>query len=89
MAEEKQPKVNNFGPRGRGPAGPRPKIDNPGKILKRLMGIVLKKYWGLCLVVLASIFASAIANVEAQLFLQKQNPYFCCHYRRESAFLFG
>ena len=71
MAEEKQPKVNNYGPRGRGPAGPRPKIDNPGKILKRLMGIVLKKYWGLCLVVLASIFASAIANVEAQLFLQK------------------
>lgn len=71
MAEEKQPKVNNFGPSGRGPAGPRPKIDNPGKILKRLMGIVLKKYWGLCLVVLASIFASAIANVEAQLFLQK------------------
>lgn len=71
MAEENKPKVNNFGPRGHGPMGPRPKIENPGKILKRLMGIVLKKYWGLCLIVLISIFASAIANVKAQLFLQK------------------
>lgn len=71
MAEDYKPRENKVGPRGRGPMGPRPKIDNPGKILKRLMGIVLKKYWFLCLVVLVSIFTSAIANVKAQLFLQK------------------
>ncbi|MBU5626629.1 ABC transporter ATP-binding protein/permease [Oscillibacter sp. MSJ-2] len=57
------------GPGGR-MRGPRPHVDNPGKILKRLAGIVFKNYWLHCLVVLCCIIGSTLATVQGALFLQ-------------------
>ena len=55
----------------RGMAGrPRPKVANPGKLLKRIMGEVFKHYAPHCVIVLICIFLSAFANVQASLFLQ-------------------
>ena len=49
---------------------PRPKVENPGKLLSRIMKEVLKNYTPHCLVVLVCIFLSAFANVRASLFLK-------------------
>ena len=55
----------------RGMAGrPRPKVANPGKLLKRIMGEVFKHYAPHCVIVLLCIFLSAFAHVQASLFLQ-------------------
>lgn len=43
---------------------------NPLKIIKRLMGIILKNYTPHCIVVLICIFGSAFANVKGTLFMQ-------------------
>ena len=53
---------------GRGPKGPRPKVDQPGKLLKRLMQYVLKNYGIQCILVLICIFVSVLANVQGTLF---------------------
>ena len=58
------------GPRGGMAGRPRPKVANPGKLLKRIMGEVFKHYAPHCAVVLICIFLSAFANVRASLFLQ-------------------
>ena len=58
------------GPRGGMAGRPRPKVANPGKLLKRILGEVFKHYAPHCLVVLICIFLSAFANVRASLFLQ-------------------
>ena len=58
------------GPRGGMAGRPRPKVANPGKLLKRIMGEVFKHYAPHCVVVLVCIFLSAFANVRASLFLQ-------------------
>ena len=59
------------GPAGRGGMGrPRPKVANPGKLLKRIMGEVFKNYLPHCIIVLICIFLSAFANVRASLFLK-------------------
>ena len=56
---------------GRGPMrGPRPKVENPGKLLARLMAEVLHDYWPHCILVLIGIIVSALANVQASLFLK-------------------
>jgi len=56
-----------MGPRGRG-RGPRPKIENPGKILKRLFSYLFK-YYGIHLIIVAvCIFVSVLANVQGTLF---------------------
>ena len=68
MAQEKAKVVHGPGPRGVG--GPRPKVENPGKLLKRIMGEVFKHYLPHCIIVLLCIVASAMANVQASLFLQ-------------------
>ena len=68
MAQEKAKVVHGPGPRGVG--GPRPKVENPGKLLKRIMGEVFKHYLPHCIIVLFCIVASAMANVQASLFLQ-------------------
>ena len=68
MAQEKAKVVHGPGPRGVG--GPRPKVENPGKLLKRIMAEVFKHYLPHCIIVLFCIFASAFANVQASLFLQ-------------------
>ena len=48
----------------------RPKGQNPAKILKRLMGIILKNYTPHCIVVLLCIFGSAFVSVKGTLFMQ-------------------
>ena len=66
MAQAKE--VRGPGPRGAGQ--PRPKVDNPGKLLKRIMDEVFKHYLPHCILVLVCIIVSALANVQASLFLQ-------------------
>ena len=68
MAQTKAKVVHGPGPRGMG--GPRPKVENPGKLLRRIMAEVFRHYLPHCILVLCCIFASAFANVQASLFLQ-------------------
>ena len=67
MAEQKveQPK----GPGGRGMRGmPRPKIENPGKLLARLMGLLFRSYGLQMLLVGVCIVVSVLASVQGTLF---------------------
>ena len=66
MAQVKE--VKGPGPRGMG--GPKPKVENPGKLLKRIMDEVFKHYLPHCILVLICIIVSALANVQASLFLK-------------------
>ena len=68
MAEQKAKVVH--GPRPRGMGGPRPKVENPGRLLKRIMAEVFQHYLPHCILVLICIVVSALANVQASLFLQ-------------------
>ena len=68
MAEQKAKVVHGPGPRGMG--GPRPKVENPGRLLKRIMDEVFQHYLPHCILVLICIVVSALANVQASLFLQ-------------------
>ena len=58
--------------RGPGPrmGGPRPKVENPGKLLKRILDEVFRHYLPHCILVLVCIVVSALANVQASLFLK-------------------
>ena len=67
MAQVKEVKGPGGGPRG---MGPKPKVENPGKLLKRIMGEVFQHYLPHCILVLVCIVVSALANVQASLFLQ-------------------
>ena len=58
------------GPGPRGARGPRPKVENPGKLLRRIMDEVFRNYLPHCILVLICIVVSALANVQASLFLQ-------------------
>lgn len=69
MAEERKPKVNN-GPGPRGPRGPRPKIENPGKLLKRVLGYTFKDYGIQWVIVIICIFASVFASLQGTLFMR-------------------
>ena len=66
MAQAKE--VRGPGPRGAGQ--PRPKAENPGLLLKRIMGEVFQHYLPHCIIVLICIVVSALANVQASLFLK-------------------
>ena len=66
MAQVKE--VRGPGPRGAGQ--PRPKVENPGLLLKRIMGEVFQHYLPHCILVLVCIVVSALANVQASLFLK-------------------
>lgn len=57
-----------IGPGRRGPMGPVPKIENPGKILKRILGYVFKNYGFHCIIVFGCIVGSVLANVQGTLF---------------------
>ncbi len=57
------------GPMGKGPMGGK-RIEHPGKILKRLMQYVLKKYGIHFFFVVIFIFISVLANVRGTMFLQ-------------------
>jgi ATP-binding cassette subfamily B multidrug efflux pump len=55
-------------PGPRGPRGPKPKIENPGKLFARLMGFIFKKYLPACIIVVICIFVSVLANVQGTMF---------------------
>ena len=63
-----QPKVVNVGP-GRG-RGPRPKVANPGKILKRILAYVMHLYKLPVIAVLCCICLSVFAQVQGTLFMK-------------------
>ncbi|MCR4890965.1 MAG: ABC transporter ATP-binding protein/permease [Lachnospiraceae bacterium] len=67
MAEEKVKEVK-FGRRNAGM--PKAKIENPGKIFKRIMGYVMKYYAPHIIVVIICIFVGVLANVQGTLFMQ-------------------
>lgn len=69
MAEERKPKVNP-GPGPRGARGPRPKIENPGKLLKRVLGYTLKDYAVQWVIVIICIIATVFATLQGTLFIR-------------------
>ena len=59
------------GPMGpRGARGPKPKLENPGKLFKRIIGFVLKDYAPHVIIVVICIFVGVLANVQGTLFMQ-------------------
>ena len=50
--------------------GPRPKIKNPGKLFKRVMGYMLKKYRFHVVAVVVCILAGVFANVQGTMFMR-------------------
>lgn len=66
MAGQGMPKGHG-GPRC---GGPKPKIENPGKLFKRLIGYVLKNYTPHVIIVVICIFVGVLANVQGTLFMQ-------------------
>ena len=63
-----QPKVVKMGP-GRN-AGPRPKVENPGKMFKRILAYVMKQYKLQVILVLCCILLGVFAQVQGTLFMQ-------------------
>ena len=63
-----QPKVVKMGP-GRN-AGPRPKVENPGKMFKRILAYVMKQYKFQVILVLCCILFGVFAQVQGTLFMQ-------------------
>ena len=63
-----QPKVVKMGP-GRN-AGPRPKVENPGKVFKRILAYVMKQYKFQVILVLCCILLDVFAQVQGTLFMQ-------------------
>lgn len=54
----------------RGPMGPRPKVENPKLLLKRVMGYVFKYYGIHMVLVLCCIVISVFANLQGTLFMR-------------------
>ena len=69
MAEAKQMR-GPAGPGRRGPMGPKPKIENPGKLFKRLMAYVFKNYLPHVIIVVICIFLGVFASIQGTLFMQ-------------------
>ena len=68
MEEERVREVKP-GPGGRGMRGqPHPKVKNPGKVFRRIMGYVMKYYKIQMILVIVCIFVSVIANVQGTMF---------------------
>ena len=58
-------------PKGRrGPQGPRPSIDHPMQLIRRVMGYVMKLYGPLYFLAIALIFVNVLANVRGTMFMQ-------------------
>ena len=64
-----QAKVVKVGPGGRN-NGPRPKVENPGKVFKRILGYVMNLYKVQVIVVLCCILLAVFAQVQGTLFMQ-------------------
>lgn len=58
------------GPAGKPPKGAKSTVQNPGKLLKRLMSYIFKEYKIHCLFVFIFIFVGVIANVQGTMFMQ-------------------
>lgn len=50
--------------------GPKPKVKNPGKLLKRLFSYVIKNYLPHCIIVFICIVIGVLATVQGTMFLQ-------------------
>jgi len=57
-------------PGPRGMRGPRPKLENPGKLFRRIIGFMMKDYAPHVIVVVICIFVGVLANVQGTLFMQ-------------------
>ena len=68
MAENARP-MNGPGGR-RGPRGPKPKVENPGKLFKRLIGYIFKSYTPHVIIVVICIFIGVFASIQGTLFMQ-------------------
>ncbi|MDE5598789.1 MAG: ABC transporter ATP-binding protein, partial [Lachnospiraceae bacterium] len=69
MAEERKPQVNQ-GPGPRRMRGPRPKIENPGKLFMRLMAYVLKNYAPHYIIVVICIVTNVFASTQGTMFMK-------------------
>lgn len=75
--EDKYAKYNRKpaagGQKGPGPRrnmGPRPKIEHPGKLLKRVLGYTFKDYWIQWIVVVVCIVTAVFASLQGTLFMR-------------------
>ena len=68
MAEKNTKPVQ--GPGSRGPKGPRPKVENPGKLFMRLLAYIMKNYAVHCILVVICIFITVLASVQGTWFMQ-------------------
>ena len=64
-----QPKVVKVGPGGRS-NGPRPKVENPGKVFKRILAYVMSRYQAQVIVVLCCILLAVFAQLQGVMFSQ-------------------
>lgn len=67
MAQEK---VREFKGNGRGPRGPRPKLEHPGQIFMRIMRYLMKYYPVHIIIVVIAIFASVLCSVQGTWFMK-------------------
>jgi len=67
MAEEK---VREFKGRGRGPSGPRPKLEHPFQSFMRIMRYLMKYYPVQLVLIVIAIFASVLCNVQGTWFMK-------------------
>lgn len=58
------------GPGPRGPRGPKPKLKNPGKLLKRILGYTFKDYAVHWCIVLVCIGVTVFSSLQGTLFLR-------------------
>ena len=71
MAEKENTNAKEIrGPGGRGMRGPRPKLENPGALFKRIMGYVLRKYRIQCVLVVVCILVSVFASIQGTMFMR-------------------
>lgn len=68
MAEKNTKPVHGLG--GRGPKGPRPKVENPGRLFMRLLAYIMKNYAVHCILVVICIFITVLASVQGTWFMQ-------------------
>ena len=64
-----QAKVVKVGPGGRN-NGPRPKVENPGKVFKRILGYVMNQYKVQVIIVLCCILLAVFAQLQGVMFSQ-------------------
>lgn len=68
MSEQKNSKP--IGGPGRGPKGPKSKVENPGKLFMRLLRYLMKNYAIHIILVVILIFISVIASVQGTAFMK-------------------